>query len=106
MPGFSKDERLLKSCDFSTAYKIGKKASSRYFFVAWIAGEKRRLGITVSSKVGNACVRNKIKRVIRDFFRLNKEKFPLGDCVVTAKVGAGDLDNKEIREELGKILCN
>ena len=92
MPSFSKDERLLKSRDFSTTYKIGKKASSRHFFVAWVAGAKRRLGITVSAKVGNACVRNRIKRVIRDFFRLNKNLFPLGDCVVTAKIGAGGND--------------
>lgn len=104
MPKFTKSERLLKSGEFSSAYKKGRKASVKNFSLHFLAGQKRRLGLTVSKKVGKANLRNYIKRHAREFFRLNKEKFPLGDCVITAFVGAGELTPQEIRIELAKLV--
>lgn len=100
---FSKTERLRKSVEFTAVYK-SKKYFSKNFFIAVALGEKRRLGITVSSKSGNAVERNKIKRVVREFFRLNKDVFPVGDVIVTAKIGAKDLKNAQIRDELRVLL--
>ena len=70
----------------------------------WVKGNTRRLGLTVSSRVGNACTRNRIKRIVRELFRLNKDIFPMADCVVTAKLGAAQLSNKEISTELLELL--
>lgn len=66
-----------------------------------------RLGITVSKKVGNSVTRNKIKRLVREFFRLHKALFPRScDVVIVAKKDSGDLDFWKIRTELGEIILD
>ncbi len=104
MPKFLKSEKVLKKSDFALAYKAQEKYFTKNFFMAFSGGDKRRIGITVSCKVGKAFVRNRIKRVIREFFRLNKELFFIGDTVITARTGAGLLDNAEIRSEIQALV--
>jgi len=68
---------------------------------------RRRLGITASKSTGNAVQRNRLKRHIREFYRMHKDLFPRGcDVVIAAKPGASDLDSREIREELGDLVKN
>jgi ribonuclease P protein component len=104
MPTFSKKERILKKSDFNSVFKAGGGANSRNFVLKFKKEEKARIGLTVSSKVGKAHVRNRIKRVVREYFRLNKEKFPAGACVIIAKIKAGELSNCEIRKEIGELV--
>jgi ribonuclease P protein component len=64
-----------------------------------------RLGIAVSRKVGKAFVRNRIKRMIREYFRLNKHRLPPGaDLVFVAKPHARDLETSELRAELDNFF--
>jgi len=100
---FKKEERLLKTSEFDFVYKKGKKAFSKNFFAAYVYGERRRLGLTVSAKVGPAHERNRIKRVVREYFRLNKGSFPVADIVITAKAGAAGLKNDGIRAEVAGL---
>jgi ribonuclease P protein component len=61
-----------------------------------------RLGVTVARRVGGAVVRNRIKRRVRECFRLTlRGILPAGtDLVVIARGGAGDLASAAIRDEL------
>lgn len=48
--------------------------------------EKNRIGITASKKLGKAVVRNRVRRRLREVYRLNEEKFQPGwDIVVVAR---------------------
>lgn len=62
---------------------------------------QQRIGITVTSKIGCAVRRNRIKRVTREVFRRNRELFP-NDCetVVVARLGAHRLGYQDVLEEL------
>lgn len=68
---FSKAERLQKRGSFVQLSRTGKKAHSRYFLVLFSGNglSRTRIGITASRKVGNAVQRNRIKRLVREYFR-------------------------------------
>jgi ribonuclease P protein component len=104
---FLKDERLLNRKDFVNLNRSGKRYRTGHFTVLFKENGLiiARLGITVNRRIGNAARRNRIKRLIREFFRLNKESFQKGyDFVVIANRGAHDLGFKDINEELGNIV--
>ena len=66
-----------------------------------------RLGLTVGRKAGNAAERNRIKRLLREFFRRNKTRFPDStDIVISAKNDAAQLDYTALSRELSDLLCN
>jgi ribonuclease P protein component len=66
---------------------------------------RRRLGLSVSSRVGNSVARNRIKRLLREVFRLNKDSFPeSSDIFVTVKSTAGILDYNDCKKELSKVF--
>ena len=86
---------------------MGKRHHTRHFVVIIKQNGLgiTRLGVTVSKKAGNAVKRNRVKRLIREFFRLNNSKIPQGyDIVVTAKKDASYLDFWKTKDELEAIL--
>ncbi len=71
---FNRSERILKRTEFIRLSRAGQKIQSEYFIALFEVGrtDKTRLGITVTKKVGGAVIRNRIKRLVREYFRLNK----------------------------------
>jgi ribonuclease P protein component len=64
-----------------------------------------RLGISVSKKLGNAVVRNRVKRIVRAAYRLNEEKFPIGyDIVFVGRNNIGEKKSDDIESFIGKRL--
>ena len=96
---FTKADRILKRSEFLRLSRSDKAFHSRYFIVSICGGrlDRTRLGITVTKKVGNAVVRNRIKRLCREFFRLNKHTMTgCWDINIIAKKQAAGLSTKDV----------
>lgn len=104
---FSKYERLRKRPEFIALSQAGKSFHTAHFIIVWcdVATCHARIGITVSRKVGKAVVRNHIKRLIREYFRLNKINFKKAEYNIIAKKGAERLLFQDIHLELDRALA-
>ncbi|CAD7781677.1 Ribonuclease P protein component [Candidatus Methanoperedenaceae archaeon GB50] len=74
--GFSKKEHIRKRKDFLAVIASGQKLQTEHFIIYMKVNSQpfSRLGITVSRQVGKAVQRNRVKRLLREFFRLHKQK--------------------------------
>lgn len=100
---FGREERIRKRQDYLRIYEQGVRTYSKRFTIITLANQAgiRRLGITVSKKTGNAVQRNRIKRILREFFRLNKSRLPASqDIVIIAKKGILPLMYGDVCTEL------
>lgn len=99
---FTRAERLLKGKDFASVRKEGKRIAGKSFVMFLKTNNLgiRRLGLAVSSKVGGAVKRNRIKRLLREFFMLNKEGFPpSADIFISVKQGFNPRGYAEVEKE-------
>ena len=107
--GFSKKARLRKRPEFINLSRSGKKLHTTHFVVITQETDQReaRLGITVSSKVGNAVVRNQVKRFLRECFRqLRHEIVPAKDVLIIARKGAANLSLPQLASEIRECLTH
>jgi ribonuclease P protein component len=68
-------------------------------------GARARVGITVSSRVGNAVVRNRLKRWIREYIRRHKDDLPDGRMAIIAKSAASGSAHDMLDRDLGRLLA-
>ncbi len=104
--GFERQYRLLSSAQFREV--LGQRQSVHgKFFSIHVAGNSlshARMGLTVSRKVSKRAVqRNRIKRQVRESFRLNRGDLEELDFVVVAKPGCAGRDGRELRDELDRL---
>lgn len=96
---FTKELRILKRPRFQELYRQGATFHNRHFVANLLETElsTSRIGITVSKKVGDAVTRNRIKRIVREYFRKNgRQFFENRDIHIIAKRTAAQISNKEI----------
>lgn len=105
---FGRQYRLLKTDDFSSVFAFRKRRSRDLLQVSRSDGNglgHPRLGLVVGKKTAKrANERNYMKRVIRDWFRLNKNKLPPQDFVVRAHRKFGRDAAAQAREELAQLM--
>lgn len=84
---FSKSSRLTHALEYQRAYEkqVRKHAGPLVVFGFPADLPHPRLGLAVSRRVGNAVVRNRIKRRIREAFRTSQAELPPIDLVVRVR---------------------
>jgi len=99
--------RVRTRREFVALQRDGRRQAAPHFIVitAATAGPNVRLGITTSRKVGSAPERNRIRRLVREFFRHHRRRFTAPcDLVVIARPGAADLRYADVVQQLSRAL--
>ena len=100
-------DSLKSNRDFRTVYKSGRSFANKYLVVYLLENntDRNRLGISVSKKVGNSVVRHRLKRLIKESYRLHENMFNSGlNIVAIARVGADKADFHTIEDALLHVL--
>ena len=96
-------QSLKSNRDFENVYGRRKSCANKYLvmYVSENGTDINRLGISVSKKIGNSVVRHKVKRLIKESYRLHEDIFNSGlDIVVVARAGARDAKYADIESAL------
>ncbi|MBL0385022.1 ribonuclease P protein component [Tumebacillus sp. ITR2] len=105
-----REHRLTDKRDFQRVFHHGHSFANRYLVLYYMKTPNNpafRVGFSVSKKVGKAVTRNRVKRLLREAFRLEKEKVTdLYDFVVIARPSAAELDFHTIRQNVQHLLRN
>lgn len=103
---FPKMSRLRKRAEYVQLASAKNKTSVRGFLVVWCKNEHltARVGITASKKVGCAVVRSRIKRAVREYFRLVRLRMPNVDINVIARLESAQMNHTELFRELNKAF--
>lgn len=109
--GFPKRLRVRRRREYLAVQRSARRVVTPHFIVYGRPNGRptTRLGITVSRKVGKAVVRNRIKRLVREAFRRNRETLPEGiDLVLVARAGRPATDHgvvvDELRDAAGRVM--
>ncbi len=96
-------ESLRNTRQFGFVYKRGKSVVNRHIVLYYVKNnlDFNQVGFSVSKKVGNAVVRNRVKRLMKESFRLNSEKLNTGyDIVFVARVRMNNSTFKDVQKAM------
>ena len=112
---FPPQARILRTAQYRKIYDQGTRIPGPLFAAFCLArtgedaAEGPRIGITVPRAIGKANVRNRIKRRLREAFRLHRQELsPQWDVVLNPRTAAYQAEFSEIEQALGKVIsrCN
>jgi ribonuclease P protein component len=98
--------RLRRKAEFDAAYARGRRFGDGFFGVTAVSNDKGcpRLGLAVAVRVaGGGVARNRIRRIIRESFRLHQHALPSVDLIVSARGRAKDARGPELRASLAEL---
>lgn len=102
-----KRNRLKKNEDFQKVFKYGTSVANRQFVLYTLdqpENDELRVGLSVSKKIGNAVMRNRIKRLIRQAFLEEKERLKEKDYIIIARKPASQLTYEETKKVLRHLF--
>src|SRR5262245_3508571 len=99
---FRKNQHLRKGADFTRVYTLRCVARGPHLtvFAAPNQSQALRVGLSVSKKHGNAVLRNRLKRLLREAFRLSRHELPVGLDLVLVPMDARDTKLEEFQAAL------
>ena len=103
---FPAHKRLRRKSEFDAAYARGRRFGNGFFAVTASSNDKSgaRLGMAVAVRTaGNAVERNRIRRIIRESFRLHQSGLPAVDLVVSARPKARAAPGTELHASLASL---
>ena len=100
-----KGERLTKSDQYALVYNKGTSYTDRLLVLKAMPNQMEfsRYGISVSKHVGNAVVRNRVKRLLREILRLTRLN-PGWDIILIARSPSAKGEYHRLRESVTKLL--
>ena len=108
-----KHEKLRKNSEFQQVYRRGRSFANNLLVLYVFKNRKNflnkepydKLGISVSKKVGKSVVRSRVKRLISESYRLNKDHFIKGyDFAIIARVSSHDKSYEEMEKALKHVF--
>ena len=99
--------RSLKNRDFGRVYRQGKSKADDclVLYILENGTDVKRLGITVSKKIGNSVVRSRVKRVIKEAWRVQEDYFLNGyDYVFIARINAKEKKSTDLEVSVRRLL--
>ena len=102
---FPRTARLRKPAEFKRCFAQGQRAGGRYFRLVKAPGDVARLGIAISRKVDKTSVeRNRVRRIVREWFRHQRAALPPADYFVNAKPDASGVSGDALRRDLAQLF--
>ena len=105
---FGKDKRLLSAIDFQRVFdRTQFRVSERYFLFLAIQNptDNARLGLVVGKKaVRHSVQRNRVKRLVRESFRIQRQTIPAVDIIFLARGGLDKIPGPEFSRSLDNAL--
>ncbi len=98
---------MRRKKDFEVIAKEGVRRHTKNFVIISRKNDQgfSRMAAVASKRLGKAVERNRVKRLMREFFRRNKDKLPPStDYVIIGKKGAQDLPYVHVADELSALL--
>lgn len=101
---FPRAHRLGKNRNYRYVYRKGKSYPSRNLVLIYLRAKDLKIGFSVSSKVGNAVVRNRVRRCLREDARLLKPRLKRGKYIFVARAGAAEIPHEALLREVLRTL--
>lgn len=98
--------RLRRKPDFEAVYAHGRRLGNGFFGVIARPNDqgRPRLGLAVAAKLaGGSVERNRIRRIVRESFRLHQHELPAVDIIVSARPRARGAANRELRAGIDEL---
>lgn len=98
------EHRLHLNRQFSYVYRRGMRSSCKDLTILFVRNTQKRIGFSVSKKVGVAVVRNRTKRRLRECFRHRVGSMKPGFYVVVARPSAAEKSYNELCRSVDYLL--
>ena len=101
---FPRALRLGKNRNYRYVYRKGKSFPARSIVLIFLRAKELKIGFSVSGKVGNAVVRNRVRRRLREDVRLIRPRLKCGKYIFVARTIAARATHQELTREMGHLL--